>query len=384
MTTNTRFIVAFDCIDNTGQKTVLRIDVKSDRLLDTIDDCDNYVDEASINSKCFDLYYLSLINSWFVESMSTHTDTEMSFTLAKSKTKNDVKRKNIAPETKSLASTIETGLAVTTPIQFLKMFFGNVVGMKEPLIWNGIEHMYISSGSTRDVYVDPTWSYVIKVNGDSMNPMSGNQFNALEVWDYWNTVDDEELPKVMTKLVTNETGSIMIQQDFLIVLNTSRCRINTMFEDVFTPIDSYVTDVYGYQYGWNRKTGRVELYDTSDAYLGRGFVDNSFESSYDLFDIEFKNYDCFQEIHFRQAFKQHCISSGIWQKMVDIDKRPWCQLLHQDGLLLNWKDRTITICGTSYDEIRQMLEDSIDTFIKEYQPNYVYFMASEAIAQLTE
>lgn len=195
--------------------------------------------------------------------MSTHNDTEMSFTLAnpqtKKKTKTDVKLKNSATETKSLVSTIETSLAVTTPIQFLKNIFGNVVGMKDPLIWNGVEHTYISSGSTRDVYVDPTWSYVIKVNGDSMNPMSGNQFNALEVWDYWNTVDDEDLPKVMTKLVTNETGNIMIQQDFLIVLNTSRCRINTMFEDVFTPIDSYVTDIYGYQYGWNRKTFKKHL-----------------------------------------------------------------------------------------------------------------------------
>lgn len=245
MTTNTRFIVAFDCIDNTGQKTVLRLDVKADSLLDTIDDCANYVEEASINSKCFDLYYLALINSWFVESMSTHNDTEMSFTLAKSQTKKKTKNLTTIVPTKSLASTIETGLAVTTPIQFLKNIFGNVVGMKEPLIWNDVEHTYISFGSTRDVYVDTTWSYVIKVNGDSMNPMSGNQFNALEVWDYWNTVDDEELPKVMTKLVTNETGNIMIQQDFLIVLNTSRCRINTMFEDVFTPIDSYVTDVYG-------------------------------------------------------------------------------------------------------------------------------------------
>jgi len=257
---------------------------------------------------------------------------------------------------------------------FLVKIFGNGVGHKEPLIINGVEHKWISCGSTRDVYVDPTLSYVIKKNNDSYSPHSGNQFNAIEVWDYWYTRLDN-IPKVKTTLFRANEGEILIMQDFLIVMNVARHRINPIFKDVFQPEDSHITDIYGYQYGWNKRTGRIELYDTSDMYLGRSFINNAFEDSYDWMDIKFRNFDAFANIHFYDSFVEWCTAKGLWSHIVNLKKHPECYLLHQEGLLFNHKEKTITICGDCFDSIQEELSESIDKFLSEYKEDKDYFMS---------
>lgn len=429
----TAFIVEFEYLNYTDtKKKKAKVEVHTKLKLDDENQCDEYVSDYEVNRYCMNNLSWSLIHNWKILSMFEHEKVlseanefeaneiiESKFRqydkeTAKAITKTGYKalrkaqkslehhivyapyvieqlevvvdsselsnklinsRYAISKPANSIESTIKNELAVYNPVDFLKMIFGDSVGWKEPLIWNDTPHMYISSGSTRDVYVDPTWSYVIKKNGDTSTPVSGNQFNAVEVWDYWNTVLDDT-PKVPTRLVQNETGDILIQQDFLIVMNVSRGKINPVFKEVFKPKESVLTDIYGFQYGWNRKSQRIELYDTSDAFLGRGHISNSFEASYDLFEMHFKDFDCFDKIHFRNSFI--LFDKTFWNKLCQIDSRPECQLLHQDGILFNHKDKTITVCGSTFANIKDELQQHINKFLSQYKPDSNYFKALES------
>lgn len=379
----TAFIVEFEYLDyNSNKKNKAKIEVYTKLKLEDTLQCDEYVSDYEVNRYCMNKLDWHLVHNWQVLSMFEHEKVLSEANefeaneIIESKLQHVAKHVKPAKPANSIESTIKNELAVYNPVDFLKLIFGDGVGWKEPLIWNDTPHMYISSGSTRDVYVDPTWSYVIKKNGDALMNVSGNHFNAIEVWDYWNTVLDEDTPKVPTRLVQNEAGEILIQQDFLIVMNVSRGKINPVFKEVFQPKESVLTDIYGFQYGWNRKSQRIELYDTSDAFLGRGHISNSFESSYDLFEMHFKDFDCFDKIHFRNSFI--LFDKQFWNKLCKIDSRPECQLLHQDGILFNHKAKTITICGSTFDSIKEELQQHINNFLSQYKPDSNYFKALES------
>lgn len=265
------------------------------------------------------------------------------------------------------------GIATT---DFLKQFFPE--SGPETYTFKGIEYMYLASGGSRDVYVDPSLDHVIKVPQDSMSYHSGNYYNAIEVYDYLENLHTiKKVPSVRTEYAGWDGDKLIIKQDFLIVMNTSRVRINPLFSEVFKPEWSSINEIYGFQYGWNRKTRQIELYDTADGYMRGDFIDWKFNSS---FRFDKSGYKCFnyarmtRKIDYHNKFIAHLKKLNLYDEVLSYSTRPWCYLKHQDGILVyvNADDSGddeyfIELCGDAITHFDGILDSAISSFMKGYE-----------------
>lgn len=278
-------------------------------------------------------------------------------------------------------------LSTVSTIDFLKLFFHNA-GF-ETYHFKGVDYIYLSSGSTRHVYVHPDLSHVIKVPYSDFTedlPRTGNKFNAIEVWDCLDSIHDEYMPKVHTEFFGYDNRKLIIKQDFLIVMNTHRTTINPIFDEIFQPEWSRITETYGYQYGWNKRTQQIELYDTSDAYISEKFFSHIFSQNYDPYceDItkSFNAERLFRQVDYKNKLIQHFKDNGLWSTVLGYDpkRHHWtCKLKHQNGILIDVKsgfndskddfDFNIEICGDAITYYAGRLDEVIENFKRTYKYN---------------
>lgn len=265
-----------------------------------------------------------------------------------------------------IVKVIDNCLAINNTEAFLKTFFPNAY-LDKSYNYNGIEHPYIASGGQRNVYVHPNLEYVIKVPHDGL---SGYRSNA---WEYYAYLEDKyigELPTVKTELI--QLAPCIIKQDFLVVFNTSRIRINPILKDIFKPEYSRITEVYGFQYGWNKNTNRIEIYDTADALLAGYCTPVEFDMAFSFGVLGFKNIDFVKNLEFKNNFYLKLKDAGLFDSYLANLYNLNCKLKHQDGLLLDGYEETIFICGNVQDE-----PEFNDIFINVIEPNYKFVVVKE-------
>jgi len=265
-----------------------------------------------------------------------------------------------------IVKVIDNCLAINNTEAFLKTFFPRL-NHKDSYNYNGIDHLFIASGGQRNVYVHPNLEYVIKVPHDGL---SGYHSNAWEYYDYLKYKYIGELPTVKTELI--QLAPCIIKQDFLVVFNTSRMEINPILEDIFKPEYSRVTDVYGFQYGWNKNTNRIEIYDTADKLLAGYVTPLEFDMAFEWDILGFENIDFVKDLEFKNNFYLKLKDAGLFDSYLANLYNLNCKLKNQDGLLLDGYEETIFICGNVQDE-----PEFNDIFINVIESNYKFVVVKE-------
>jgi len=264
-------------------------------------------------------------------------------------------------EKNEVRKVIENSISLYKVEDFLKIFFP-LSDMGETFTYNGVDHYYLASGGQRNVYVDPNLEYVIKVPHDDL---SGFKSNA---WEYYAYLEDKHtrlVPSVRTELL--EAAPCIIKQDFLVVFNTGRAIINPILQDTFKPEWNNVTEVYGFQYGWNKKTERIEIYDTADELLGHCVTPVEFDKAFSWDVKGFKNLDFVKNLEFKNDFYLKLKEANLFNDYNENYFDYNCQLKHQDGLLVYGYEEKIYICGNV---VEQPLYN--DIFKKVIEPNYEF------------
>lgn len=261
---------------------------------------------------------------------------------------------------------IENSISLYRVEDFLNIFFP-LSDMRETFNYNGINHYYLAKGGQRKVFVDPNLEYVIKVPHDDL---SGFKSNAWEYYRFLKEKHIEEVPSVNTELL--EAAPCLIKQDFLVVFNTGRVIINPVLKDTFKPEWNRVTEVYGFQYGWNKKTERIEIYDTADELLSGYITPVEFDKAFSWNVKGFKNLDFVKNLEFKNDFylklKEVNLFDEYNQNYFDYN----CKLKHQNGLLVDGYEEKIYICGNVTEQPLYK-----DIFEKVIKPNYEFEIITE-------
>lgn len=264
-------------------------------------------------------------------------------------------------EKNEVRKVIENSISLYKVEDFLNIFFP-LSDIGETFTYNGVDHYYLASGGQRNVYVDPNLEYVIKVPHDDL---SGYQSNA---WEYYSYLEDKyigKVPSVRTELL--EAAPCIIKQDFLVVFNTHRAVINPILKDTFKPEWNNVTEVYGFQYGWNKKTERIEIYDTADELLGHCVTPVEFDKAFSWSVKGFKNLDFVKNLEFKNKFYEKLQEADLFDEYKNNRRDYSCYLTHQDGLVLDGYKETIYICGDVQE--KPLFNDIFEKVIK---PNYKF------------
>lgn len=269
--------------------------------------------------------------------------------------------------------------------ELLSKFFPNS-SPNETYTLNDKVYTYLSSGSTRHVYVDPTLTYVIKVPySDYGNdaPSLGNKFNIIEVCDYVMSQRDNNdgIPKVRSMFMEWDGNKCIIKQDFLFVMNIGRVTINPIFDGIFEPSYTNLAHTYGFQYGWNNRTQRIELYDTSDAYISNDWLGKEFDEcrlsrnfdSENAFDFMkfFKKIDFINKMHLHLNQPIMKIHVKEW-KRINEERSVTCFLSHQNGIRFITDDPdnlSLEFCGTAKTGFNTQFQNTMHRLSSEYKFN---------------